>query len=356
MSLPAAACPGPRLRCAPHVQAALVLVAVALLGAVTASAAAQDAGHPDLPAEGEVAAELYATGFAPPGGIALDRAQNLFAANYRALGTIGRVTADGTASVYCDLVGDAAAGDVSPLAGAIKVDRHGDLVVADAGRGRLLKIAREGKEIQVLADRCEGTPFASVVDVALDHAGGIFLSVAPNADQPGGVFRYVLLTRKVTPFKGDIPQPAGLLVTKDQNHVCIGDAQSGQVWICRIDAGSGMAADQRRLVSLRDALGDAKFAEEAQPLSMAQDDAGRIYIATGKPGVVAVIDPATGRLLGRYWAGGEDVRACHFGGEYLYTAVAAKEAVFRLKLNVRGFDYSGATLAPAEAAPPSEPE
>ena len=30
---------------------------------------------------------------------------------------------------------------------------------------------------------------------------------------------------------------------------------------------------------------------------------------------------------------------CHFHGGYLYVTVAAKEAVFRLKLGVEGFDY-----------------
>jgi len=31
----------------------------------------------------------------------------------------------------------------------------------------------------------------------------------------------------------------------------------------------------------------------------------------------------------------------HFHDGYLYTTVAAKEAVFRLKLGVQGFDYNG---------------
>ena len=50
----------------------------------------------------------------------------------------------------------------------------------------------------------------------------------------------------------------------------------------------------------------------------------------------------TGKLLRQYSAGGRDVTNCHFHGDYLYTTVAAKEAVFRLKLDVAGLLYSQA--------------
>ena len=45
-------------------------------------------------------------------------------------------------------------------------------------------------------------------------------------------------------------------------------------------------------------------------------------------------------LLRTYDAGGGQATHCHFYGNYLYTTIAAKEAVFRLKLDIRGFDYA----------------
>jgi sugar lactone lactonase YvrE len=56
-------------------------------------------------------------------------------------------------------------------------------------------------------------------------------------------------------------------------------------------------------------------------------------------GVVNVVDVPSGALLRQYNAGGPQATNCHFQGSYLYTTVAAKEAVFRLKLGVRGDPY-----------------
>ena len=58
-------------------------------------------------------------------------------------------------------------------------------------------------------------------------------------------------------------------------------------------------------------------------------------------GVINVIDVPSGNILRQYDAGGEKATNCHFHGEYLYTTIASKEAVFRLKLGVRGFQYLG---------------
>jgi sugar lactone lactonase YvrE len=56
-------------------------------------------------------------------------------------------------------------------------------------------------------------------------------------------------------------------------------------------------------------------------------------------GVVNVVDVPSGTLLRQYSAGGSQATNCHFHGPYLYTTVAAKEAVFRLKLGVQGHEY-----------------
>jgi len=63
-------------------------------------------------------------------------------------------------------------------------------------------------------------------------------------------------------------------------------------------------------------------------------------VAMWNGGVINVVDVPSGKLLRQYDAGGDRATNCHFFGEFLYTTVAAKEAVFRLKLGVAGFNYT----------------
>jgi sugar lactone lactonase YvrE len=56
-------------------------------------------------------------------------------------------------------------------------------------------------------------------------------------------------------------------------------------------------------------------------------------------GVINVVDVPSGRLLRQYAAGGEKPTNSHFADRNLYVTVADKEAVFRLNVDVPGFDY-----------------
>jgi len=99
-------------------------------------------------------------------------------------------------------------------------------------------------------------------------------------------------------------------------------------------------ANQRVLVDFPQTdQGDIKGGEFS-PDGMIFDTAGRLYVAMWTGGVINVVDVPTGKLLRQYDAGGDRVTNCHFFGDFLYTTVAAKEAVFRLKLGVAGFNYT----------------
>jgi len=77
------------------------------------------------------------------------------------------------------------------------------------------------------------------------------------------------------------------------------------------------------------------------PDGMIFDAAGRLYVGMWTGGVVNVVGVPSGKLIRQYNAGGGRATNCHFHGGYLYVTVAAKEAVFRLKLGVKAFDYNG---------------
>ncbi|MDP6442576.1 MAG: SMP-30/gluconolactonase/LRE family protein, partial [Pirellulaceae bacterium] len=180
---------------------------------------ADDDAKPELPASHSVAPQLHATGFEFAEGPAVNpKSGDLFVVNYRGNGRIGRIATDGTAQVWCDLRVAAPLDGRSPQANGLKIDNEQRIVAADAGGGRLLRISRDGKQVEVLADRWKGKRFDAVNDVALDAAGNIYFSDPGEStyDNPiGSVYRYSIRTKQVTRIDDELAYPNGLAVTPD---------------------------------------------------------------------------------------------------------------------------------------------
>jgi sugar lactone lactonase YvrE len=298
----------------------------------------------ELPPSSSVTPELFATGFAFAEGPAFDVQGNLYAVNYRELGTIGRITPDGTASIWCDLKKASPVEGRKVQANGLKIDSEGRLIAADAGGGRVLRISSDGRQVEVLADRCEGVRFNSINDVALDRLGNIFFtdSGTSSADNSvGAIYRYDIGTKKTMRLAGGLAYPKGIGVTPDQQHLCVGESAQYRLLIFPLDAAAGQVGEPRVLIDFpqqtHDGVLDGKFA----PDGFVFDAIGRLYVAMWLAGVINVVDVASGTIVRQYNAGGEQATNCHFHGTYLYTTVAAKEAVFRLKLGVKGHEYWG---------------
>lgn len=324
-----------------NVQRGLATLHIAFLAIFASPVRSGAADVPELPPSHSVQPELYATGFEFAEGPALDRDGNLFVVNYRGNGNIGRIAADGTASVWCVLDALAPIDGQRSQANGLKVDSEGRLVVADAGGGRLLRVAADGKSAQVLADRWNGARFNSINDVALDTKGNFYFSDpgGSSADQPiGSVYRLDIGTNAITRLATDLAFPNGLAVTADQRHLCV--AESARYRVMIYDLIDGSAENGRVLIDFpQQDEGDIRGGP-FDPDGMICDEAGRLYVAMWIGGVINVVDIPTGKLIRQYDAGGLKATNCHFHDGYLYTTVAAKEAVFRLKLGVNGFRYN----------------
>lgn len=318
-----------------------LLVVVITISTFTTSTQRSFAAEGELPASHSVAPELFATGFEFAEGPAFDHDGNLFVVNYRGNGNIGRIAVDGTASVWCDLDALAPIEGQPSQANGLKVDSEGRLVVADAGGGRLLRISADGKSAQVLADRWNGVRFNAINDVALDTKGNIYFSDpgGSNAENPvGSVYRFDITTNALTQLATNLAFPNGLAVTIDQQHLCV--AESSRYRILIYDLIDGRAENERLLIDFPQQDEGEVRGGAFDPDGMIIDEAGRLYVAMWIGGVVNVVDIPTGKLLRQYDAGGLKATNCHFYDGYLYTTVAAKEAVFRLKLGVNGFRYN----------------
>jgi len=335
----------------------LVVLILLCLTSVAASQEKKDApdkepAHADLPPSHSVKPEMYATGFSFAEGPALNDKGDLFVVNYRRDGTIGRITADGTASIFCDLAEVAPVEGREPRANGLKFDNQGRLIAADSGAGRLLRIDANGENVEVLGDRWKGKRFNSINDVALDPDGNIYFTDPGGSsvrNPVGAVYRFDVKTAKVSQLVADLAFPNGLAVTPDQKHLCVGEGQRYRVWIFDL-AKDGTLSNRRVLINFPTETRGDIIGGLTPPDGMIFDDKGRLYVAMWTGGVINVVEIPSGKLIRQYGGGGDRVSNCHFHGGYLYTTVAAKEAVFRIKLGVQGFDYNG-TAAGAAAGP-----
>ncbi|MEX0585867.1 MAG: SMP-30/gluconolactonase/LRE family protein [Pirellulales bacterium] len=324
-----------------HRHAAVIVLSAAWIGFSAPSFAAD---HADLPASHTVQPELYATGFEFAEGPALDTKGNLYVVNYRGNGNIGRIAPDGTASVFCDLRKLSPVAGKLPQANGLKIDKNGRLIAADAGTGRLLRISVDAKSVEVLADRCDGQPFNALNDVGLDSVGNIYFSDPGDSDAEkltGAIYRYALSTGKVTRLAGSLAYPNGLGVTPDKKHLCVSESQKFRMLIYDL-ADDGRVSNERVLIDFPRKTEGQIVGGKHDPDGLIFDSKGRLYVGMWTAGVINVVEVPSGKLLRQYDAGGSQATNCHFHGPYLYTTVAAKEAVFRLKLGVQGFIYNAA--------------
>jgi sugar lactone lactonase YvrE len=295
---------------------------------------------PQLPESFRVKPVLHATGFEFAEGPAFDDDGNLYVVNYRANGNIGRITAAGQASIWCELAKVAPCEGRQPQANGLKVDSENWVIAADAGAGRLLRISPDGKQVDVLAERFEGTRFVSVNDVALGP-NAIFFSDPGNSSEQkpiGSVYRFDRSSRLVSRVATGLAFPNGLAVSPDKKHLCVAESRRFRLMIYDL-AADGTVSNERVLIAFPEMDSNGVRGGPYDPDGMIFDEFGRLYVAMWIGGIVNVIEVPSGKLLRQYDAGGLKATNCHFHEESLYVTVAAHEAVYRLDLGVRGFNY-----------------
>lgn len=128
------------------------------------------------------------------------------------------------------------------------------------------------------------------------------------------------------------PEPIGsngIGLTPDGKHLITADSDGRKLMI--LDMVDGKGTNPRVMFTLD---------PPALPDGFVFDEFGRLYLGTWTGGVIHVVEVPTGKLLATYDAGGSQATNVHFSKGDLYVTVAAKEAVFKLALGVRGWRYS----------------
>jgi sugar lactone lactonase YvrE len=273
---------------------------------------------------------LVASGFAFAEGPAIDRDGNLYVVNYRESGTIGKVAPDGTASVFIDLRKHLKAeGEKAPSCNGLKIDDDGNLIGAETGTSQVIRIARDGKSVEVLVREVNGERLRGLNDVALDPKGNIYFS---NPGQKN-VYRWNRSDGTVDRLNPEPIGSNGIGLTPDGKHLVTADSGGKRLMI--LDMVDGKGTNPRVLLDL-----PQDRPEPSIPDGFVFDAAGRLYLGTWTGGVVHVVEVPSGKLLATYDAGGSKATNVHFFGGDLYVTAAAKESVFKLPLGITGWRYS----------------
>ncbi|MCJ7751570.1 MAG: SMP-30/gluconolactonase/LRE family protein, partial [Armatimonadetes bacterium] len=276
-----------------------------LVGALACAALAAQA--PPLPDKAEPYPVVADIAFAE--GPIFDQQGNLYFVNYHTLGTLGRRTPDGTVSVWVHTGGQA---------NGLKVDRLGNIIVADYGGKRILRVHPITRQIEVLTSEYEGKPYLGTNDVCLDLAGNIYFSdpTGSSKDDPiGSVYRIRMSAdnsvAKVTRLADGLAFPNGLAVSPDQKRLYVAESDTNRL-LCWDLQPDGSVTGKRTIIQFpTDTLDGIMF-----------DEYGRLWIARWTNKTVDVVDVEKGELLKSYPVGGDQVTNLCWRDTSLYVTVA----------------------------------
>ena len=252
-------------------------------------------------------------------GPACDAAGNLYAVNYERQHTIGRVTPDGTASVFVEL-------PTGSIGNGIRFDSEGFMFIADYTNHNVLKVDMDTREISVHAHE---PTMNQPNDIAIG-ANDIIYASDPNwAETTGQIWR-VDTDGKVTLLEADMGTTNGIEVSPDEKTLYVNESAQRNVWAYDLSP-EGEVSNKRLLIQFPDFNMDG----------MRCDVEGNLYITRHGKGTVAKLSPAgevllevslTGKLCSNIAFGGPDGRTC-----YVTMADRGNVEVFRADLPGRSW-------------------
>ena len=252
-------------------------------------------------------------------GPACDAAGNLYAVNYERQHTIGKVTPDGTASVFVEL-------PTGSIGNGIRFNSEGFMFIADYTNHNVLKVDMNTREISVHAHE---PTMNQPNDIAIG-ANDILYASDPNWGASTGQIWRVDTDGKVTHLEADMGTTNGIEVSPDEKVLYVNESAQRNVWAYDLSP-EGEVSNKRLLIQFPDFNMDG----------MRCDIEGNLYITRHGKGTVAKLSPAgevllevqlTGKLCSNIAFGGPDGRTC-----YVTMADLGNVEVFRADLPGRSW-------------------
>ncbi len=252
-------------------------------------------------------------------GPACDAAGNLYAVNYERQHTIGKVTPDGTASVFVEL-------PTGSIGNGIRFNSEGFMFIADYTNHNILKVDMDTRNITVHAH--EAT-MNQPNDIAIG-ANDILYASDPNWGASTGQIWRVDTDGEVTLLEADMGTTNGIEVSPDERVLYVNESAQRNIWAYDLSP-EGEIRNKRLLIQFPDFGMDG----------MRCDIEGNLYVTRHGKGTVAKLSPAgevllevqlTGRLCSNIAFGGPDGCTC-----YVTMADRGNVEVFRADLPGRSW-------------------
>ena len=252
-------------------------------------------------------------------GPACDAEGNLYAVNYERQHTIGKVTPDGTASVFVEL-------PTGSVGNGIRFNSEGFMYIADYTNHNVLKVDMETREISVHAHE---PTMNQPNDLAIGVNDMLYAS-DPNWNASTGQIWRVDTDGKVTRLEADMGTTNGIEVSPDEKILYVNESAQRNVWAYDLSP-DGEISNKRLLIQFPDFNMDG----------MRCDIEGNLYITRHGKGTVAKLSPAgevllevqlTGKLCSNLAFGGLDGCTC-----YVTMADRGNVEVFRADLPGRSW-------------------
>ena len=231
-------------------------------------------------------------------GPACDAAGNLYAVNYERQHTIGKVTPDGTESVFVEL-------PTGSIGNGIRFNSEGFMFIADYTNHNVLKVDMDTREISVHAHE----PTMNQPNDLAIGANDILYASDPNWGASTGQIWRVDTDGKVTLLEADMGTTNGIEVSPDEKVLYVNESVQRNVWAYDLSP-EGEVSNKRLLIQFPDFNMDG----------MRCDVEGNLYITRHGKGTVAKLSPAgevllevqlTGKLCSNIAFGGPDGRTCY---------------------------------------------
>lgn len=252
-------------------------------------------------------------------GPACDADGNLYAVNYARQHTIGKVTPDGTASVFVEL-------PTGSIGNGIRFDSQGAMFIADYTNHNVLKVDMDTREISVHAHE----PTMNQPNDLAIGANDILYASDPNwAASTGQIWR-VDTDGTVTLLETDMGTTNGIEVSPDEKVLYVNESAQRNIWAYDLSS-EGAISNKRLLIQFPDFNMDG----------MRCDVEGNLYVTRHGKGTVAKLSPTgdvllevtlTGKLCSNIAFGGPDGRTC-----YVTMADRGNVEVFRADLPGRSW-------------------
>ena len=252
-------------------------------------------------------------------GPACDAAGNLYAVNYERQHTIGKVTPDGTASVFVEL-------PTGSIGNGIRFSSEGFMFIADYTNHNVLKVDMDTRNISVHAHE---PTMNQPNDIAIG-ANDILYASDPNWGASTGQIWRVATDGEVSLLEADMGTTNGIEVSPDEQALYVNESAQRNIWAYDLSA-EGEISNKRLLIQFPDFGMDG----------MRCDIEGNLYVTRHGKGTVAKLSPAgevllevqlTGKLCSNIAFGGPDGRTC-----YVTMADRGNVEVFRTDLPGRSW-------------------